>query len=239
MRCIFTLSKIWKKNIFFVFACFLCDSRVEMTSKSSENFLKTNCCTIGWLAQTWIGAKPRHFGEKVPIHGFWRNLRVLTTVDRPCGRYRSFLMLFMCLNSVSNLCVMCVNSALNSSSSVYHSTQHTPHIHTLHVSAYTTTQQFKIQSLLIIITHHQQQSIMSTFHSSHHSHFTLVNFNLVITIGMKDSCYWSQNPNNSNDCSARHLHDIDQNKHYPLLHCYIQYNSWNHLCKIPNKSTTT
>ena len=51
MRCIFTLSKIWKKYFFFVFVCFLCDSRVEMTRKYSQNFLIANCCPIGLLAQ--------------------------------------------------------------------------------------------------------------------------------------------------------------------------------------------
>jgi len=76
MRCIFTLSKIWKKNIFLVFVYFLCDRWVEKTRKYSQNFLIANY----WIAGAkGIRLKLAIPAKNAPVHGFWRILRVLTT----------------------------------------------------------------------------------------------------------------------------------------------------------------
>jgi len=79
MKCIFTLSKIWKKDIFCVFVYFLCDRWVEMTRWHSQNFLIAICCTIGLLAQKESDSNSLFRPKLHQFTAFGGLLRFLTT----------------------------------------------------------------------------------------------------------------------------------------------------------------
>ena len=106
----FYIVKNLKKNIFFVLACFLCDSRVEMTRKYSQKFLIANCCTIGLLAQKESDSNSLFRPKTHRFTAFGRYLGFWPRRTDPVVDFSRFWLLFMCVNSVSNVCVMCAQT---------------------------------------------------------------------------------------------------------------------------------